>query len=364
MIRFPRILIPLALIGLLVCSGALAGGATLDGFAPREIPFQAEYADNPVLEGVSPTTGLAFDGPYVPILVVYDNAQNARPLVGIAQADIVYQMPNAGAGATKLIGLFADHIPTQAGSVRSARVPFIELREIYNAALVYAGGPTSDAPDYVDINRSLRDFGVYSRGLSFNVIGAQQEYMSTVDGKGTYYNTMADLRDIRDALLAAGAQFDPKPFRFTDALPTGGTAATDIEIAHFASKTGSNAGHSGSWARYAYDAETNAYARMVDTGAFADYADPAAALRYANLIVMRTEYRFSGNYVLLPGFVGQGVAEIFMGGRYIAGGWIHPSFDSRIVFVDENGGEVALQRGKTFIVVANQATRVTYSAGE
>ena len=364
MIKIKRMVLAALLLSLITASWAIAEPVTIDGSAARKISYQKSYADNPVIAGESSTTGLPFENLYTPILLVFDNAQKARPLVGIAQADIIFQMPNAGAGATKLLGLFSDTIPVQAGSLRSARVPFIELREIFDAALVYAGGPTSNVSDYIKINYRLRDFDVYGKGLSFNLIGAQQQYESSVDGKGKYFNTMANLQDIREQLLSDDIRFTQVPFRFTDTPPTGGEAATNIEIAHFASRIENNEGNPASWARYLYDADQNAYARMVDTGVFADYSDPDTALTYTNLIVMRVNYRFMGNYVLLPDMVGHGSAEFFIGGRYIQGGWIRKSFQDRIVFVDMNGEEISLLRGNTFIVVGNQATRVTYSADE
>lgn len=364
MIIVKRVLIAALILLIAGLGSAQAQPITLDGSLPRDIPFHTSYPDNPVIAGESSVTGLPFENLYVPIMMVFDNAQNARPLVGIAQADIVFQLPNAGAGATKLIGLFADNIPVQAGSSRSARVPFVELREIYNAALVYAGGPTDNVSSELDISRSIAKFDVYQKGLSFNLIGAQRAFASSVDGKGKYFNTMANLQDIRDQALSLDVQYPQRPYRFSDTLPVEGIPATDIEVAHFSSKIEDTMGNPASWARYLYDAQTNTYARMVDTGVFADYSDPDTAVTFSNLIVMRVKYRFYGNYVLLPEMVGNGPAELFIGGRYIEGGWSRESLQSRIVFVDQNGEEISLQRGHTFIVVGNEATRVTFSAGE
>ena len=358
--RAASVLLVIVLLAIAACAQA---ATTIPGTLTRDIPFKASYEDHPVIAGESTTTGLRYDGTYVPILVVYDNAEGARPLVGIAQADIVLQVPNAGAGATKLVALFADNIPTQAGSIRSARVPYIQLREVWGAALVYKGGPGSETNDDVDIRRSMRKYDVYNQGLSYNLISAQRQYESTVAGKYNAYNAMANLQDIKATLLAEGKQFTPKPGLFADAMPTGIDPATDIEIAHFSHETSKKQGHPASWARFTYDAAQNAYAREVNTGVFADYSDPETALTYTNLIVMRMKYRYTGNYVLLPQFAGQGAADIFIGGQYIAGGWVHKTEDSRFVFVDANGDELALLRGNTFIVIANEYTRVTYSTG-
>ena len=59
--------------------------------------------------------------------------------------------------------------------------------------------------------------------------------------------------------------------------------------------------------------------------------------------------------------VGTGNADIFMGGRHIAGVWVRKDVTSRTVFYDENGEEIRLQRGKTWINVTTQrSTEVTY----
>ena len=45
---------------------------------------------------------------YAPVLVVIDNAEFAHPQWGMKDVDVLYQAPNAGKGATKLLALFSD----------------------------------------------------------------------------------------------------------------------------------------------------------------------------------------------------------------------------------------------------------------
>ena len=90
---------------------------------------------------------------------------------------------------------------------------------------------------------------------------------------------------------------------------------------------------------------------------------------YANIIVQRCNTSFNGNAcpvtpVALEKGVAQGNADIFMGGRYIAGYWMRTGMDERTVFLDANGNEIAFQRGKTFIQVVNNNAEVTYSCDE
>ena len=49
-----------------------------------------------------------------------------------------------------------------------------------------------------------------------------------------------------------------------------------------------------------------------------------------------------------------------MGGKYIAGYWKRADANSRTVFYDAEGNEIALQRGKTFISIIPAETTVSY----
>ena len=56
-----------------------------------------------------------------------------------------------------------------------------------------------------------------------------------------------------------------------------------------------------------------------------------------------------------------GCAEIFQNGKYVRGAWTREEADSRLVLVDEDGSELRLQRGKSFIVITNDVSDVVYS---
>lgn len=51
----------------------------------------------------------------------------------------------------------------------------------------------------------------------------------------------------------------------------------------------------------------------------------------------------------------------FMGSCYIAGYWYRESIGMRTVLLDEDGSEIVLMRGKSFIIVTNVVTGVRYS---
>jgi hypothetical protein len=51
----------------------------------------------------------------------------------------------------------------------------------------------------------------------------------------------------------------------------------------------------------------------------------------------------------IPESVGRGNADIFIDGRYIPGYWARASLNDPTVFYDDQGNELKLNRGKTYI---------------
>ncbi|MBU3924750.1 DUF3048 domain-containing protein, partial [Patescibacteria group bacterium] len=63
-----------------------------------------------------------------------------RPLSGISEADIVFEMPVITDSITRLMAVFGCIIPTEIGSIRSARHDFIDLAKSVDAIFVHWGG--------------------------------------------------------------------------------------------------------------------------------------------------------------------------------------------------------------------------------
>jgi hypothetical protein len=344
---------------------AFAETTDIKGVLTRDLTLKASYPDNPVIDGVSSTTGLPFEGTYVPILQVFDNSMEARPQWGIAEADVVYQVPNAGVGATKLLALYADTIPASSGGTRSARVPFVDIRESWDAAFVHAGMPPKTVSDIVRVDLLLKKYGVKAKGLDFNLIENAQEFGVRETFAPGPHNLSARLLDIKNVLIQSGYQFKQRPFLFTDQLPSAGDIAWNIEISHYGDKTEKSIGNPSSWSSFTYDPVTNAYLRAVKEGPYYDRNNPAVQLSFSNVIVLRTKFSYAdGDYVILKNFTGSGAADIFMGGRYIKGAWYRERAGARIVLLDGKGSELPLQRGKTFIIVTNAVTKVSYGNGK
>ncbi len=324
----------------------------------KGIPFQAEYPGNPVIPDESPTTGLPWEGVYAPVVMVIDNAKDAHPHWGVGDADILYQVPNAGAGATKLLALFSDNAPDDAGGSRSARTPFVDVARGWGAAFVYAGTPGDYVSDKANVSLKLRDAGMRRDVLAFNLLG-NNDYSRRISGYSSPHNLSVDVARIRELALQNGAVFTPKPFLFADALPEGYPPVSRIEIRHYGETISGDDGNPASFSAFTYDASSKTWHRENAAGPYVDRDAPDAPLPFANVIVQRVQFSYSNPFIQLDHLVGTGAADIFIGGSYIKGGWQRESLDDRTVFVDENGKELSLLRGKTFIILTNDVTRVT-----
>ncbi len=312
---------------------------------------------NPEIEGQSPTTGLPWTGTYMPMLVQIDNDLGGvgdRAPWGAADADIVYESPLHQGGQTRISFLFSDVVPESVGPVRSARLTHAELREEWDAGFLYYGGQENGG---TDINKVFRKTGANKKGVLFSGI------VSTVKPWKKYYNRVSELNSPHNvdanvkamqALIPADFKAPSRPFLFTDELPETGEIAKSISIKQ------TNSAYSSS---FVYDAEANVYLRSVDGEPYVDKTTQMQ-LVFSNVIIQRTKLTFFEGDGARPVTVniGSGNADIFVGGRYIPGYWMRTGMNQRTVFFDQDGNELKLQRGKTFISIVDRSIAVSYTA--
>lgn len=75
-----------------------------------------------------------------PVAIMLASDPEARPLSGIASANMVFEMPVTPNGITRMMGVFWCHRPKEIGSIRSARQDFIPLAQGLGAILAHWGG--------------------------------------------------------------------------------------------------------------------------------------------------------------------------------------------------------------------------------
>lgn len=307
---------------------------------------------NPVVPGESPTTGLpSSNTTYTPILVQIDNNHAAIPQWGIASADIMYELPIQGQGHTRLTALFSDQYPVEAGPVRSGRVMHADLREEWDALIVHYGKQEDPGSDMRD---ALREYGVMKKGLAIDGIAKQyeKEYFARVKYHKAPHNVTVYVQKLLDLMLTQNYPFQPRPFKFTDGMNYSGVPALEFNIIHKGNKDSSST--------FVYNQQLKAYLRYTQDGPYFDLLKPEVHLAYNNVIVQRTKLSWNKSSLapLFNDVVGTGAADLFIGGQYIAGAWARNKMNQRTVFFDQNGNEISLQRGKTWIIMCDDTTEI------
>lgn len=358
-----RIISLLVAVGLLLSMASIANAeTTLVNEKDRKIKIQLKktggnYPTNPVISGESPITGLPWDGYYMPMLVQIDNSHggamsaNMAPW-GIRFADIVYESPLHKNGSTRISLLFSDTVPESVGPVRSARVGHVYLREEWDAGFLYYGGSATNA---ANINNEFKKTGARKKGVLFSGTDGEgkpwKKYYARVSGRTSPSNVDANVLAIQ-ALVPAEHVAPDRPFLFTDELTYDGVYTSNITVKWK---------HKEYVCAFAYDEASNSYLRSsgVDLEPYVD-AEVDEQMAFANVIIQRTEVNYKGSAQPITTNIDSGNADIFIGGRYIAGYWTRTDVDQRTIYFDANGNELELQRGKTYIGMVPPDVEVIY----
>ncbi len=354
-------------------------GTVLQDIPDRNITPKTDLSRNPVIAGESPTTGLPIsEGRYMPMLVQISNPEGSEKVdgkkvsaAGIGErapwggqyADIVYEGILYRTGQTRITFLFNDSFteeqPLSVGPVRSARIGHVLLREEWQGGIVYAGGPKAEENN---IAAMFAELGASEKGVTFNLLdNSYQEYKQRVSGVKAPDNVDVNLAGLR-TLVPATTEAEPHPFLFSDASPytDGYELAYSINL---------DWGHKKYISHFKYDEANNLYLRYSDAAPYMTFAsaeDRSAEneeqMSFSNVIIQRITYDYTNNSKIMPvmNSVGQGNADIFIGGRYIPGYWVRKSTTEPTIYFDDQGNELQLTRGKTFIAHFPPESLLTY----
>ena len=333
--------------------------------------------ENPVVDGINPLTGEIWSGSYHPIGVNIDQHPKALPNWGIASADIVFEMPIQADGSTRAFALFMGDIPTFAGPVRSARIPMGSLREIFGGAWVFYGWQNTVVNSgqlIVDVDswalHMHDDARQGGRWVFPFVEGTERNYANFFhrekDGEHVApYNVQVDMHAVENLFTQEPIK---RPFKFTEEGLDRGVDVSAITINYKTTKPQYVA-------EYKYNEAMGMYERYRSGEVYED-ALTRMPTAYSNVIVMRTDVSWFNNNNSRPVIqtVGQGTAEIFQNGKYIRGTWVRSHSDkeaddfasqsARLIFLDENGEELPLKVGKTFIQIVKNDQPVVVAAAE
>lgn len=276
-----------------------------------------------------------------PYAVMINNNHAAWPQCGLQDAYLVYEIVAEG-GITRMMALYKDEYPTKVGSVRSARHYFIDYAEENDAIFVHWGGSPQA---YSTISKGINDIdGIALEGTVFfrdRSLNRAYEHTGFVDLEKakTYAEEKGFTRDTdKDLLLNYSAE------EIDLSTNVQASSANEVELEYSYYHTTS----------YEYDSENKVYKRAMSGKANVDL-ETGEQYTAKNIIIYKVD-----NYTINDGEnkgrqelknIGSGSGYYISNGYSVPITWEKTSHSGQTVYKYENGEEITVNDGNTFIQI-------------
>ncbi len=317
---------------------------------------------------INPLTGEPSEKDYSktkPIAVMLNNVKAALPQSGNSQADILYEVPEEG-GATRIMGLFQDLDGIEElGSIRSTRPYYVRLALSNDAILVHAGGSpgayrliqemiekdTFDDMDFLENGTNSAYNYYYRKPERFSAGYASEHtlFIKTDKIKEFFKNNPDKIETKHRKYLRRTHKF------VEDATPANGVSADSINVSFSGYKS----------TTFDYDADSGKY---LVSEFDAPYMDEQAGKQVSveNVIIVQTTieplHDRKGRVAVY--LTGEGDGFFACNGKLEKIHWEKKKARYTYTFTDEDGNEVDLGIGKSFVCVLDKARPITVNGEE
>lgn len=280
-----------------------------------------------------------------PVAVMINNVPAALPQYGISQADVVFELPVEG-DLTRLMALYADYTKMpDICAIRSCRYYYPAIAKGFDAFYVHWGMDES-VRGYVESLGVERYDGLTNMGGLFARDTARRKAGYSLEHtgyfKGTQFASVVDKAKQRTDLLSSKKG---TAFRFCKMGTVEKPVGSDCNVLKVLFGNAS--------AKFTYNTETRTYLKDINGKAHVD-GKTGAQLSFTNVFVLETSISVRdgvGHKSL--NWAGSSSAR----GYYISNGviqkitWSKANGDeaSYLKFYDENGTELTINRGKSYI---------------
>ncbi len=299
----------------------------------------AKYENVP--EGISPLTGLPYDGDGRAVMVQLENTKEARPHSGISQADLIYEM-EVESKITRLTSFFLSKYPEKVGPVRSTRRQHMHLWKEWDYLYAFYGGSEYDPGQNIySLMEELSLTAPYLDGTKNS-----GSFTRAKDRKSPH-NAYINLNNIIN-------KYDYNPVQrsiyFDETLDVTGEVAEEISFSYNSSNN----------IKYVYNGDTSEYERFINGDPMLDKENDEQ-LSVKNIIVQHANhYKIDNTPYTNIDLVGSGKAEYFTEGTMRSGTWERKSVNDLTRYYDKNGEEIAFMPGTSYIQILRNDTSVEF----
>ena len=318
---------------------------------PVETASEEPEVEEPVIEvkhrydeplaGLSPLTGMPYEGDGKVIMVQMENTSKARPHSGLKQAELIYEM-EVESTITRLTTFFLGTYPEKVGPVRSARRQHIELWNEWNYLYVFYGGSTFKPGQ--DIYEWIDNLGITAK----RVDGTKSSTgFSRSADRVAPHNAYTNLEVVMEK--AYDFQPEARTINFDENLEVTGDKAEKISLSYRSDN------------RITYEfSEAGTYLRFINGEPMMD-KETDEQIEVKNVIVQHANhYAVTDTVYTNIDLIGTGAAEYFTDGVMRKGTWEKKDADSFTIYYDEAGNEISFKPGKSFIQIMRNDSEVIF----
>lgn len=320
-------------------------------------PVEPEPEPEPVYPYANPLTGKGLNEDISgkrPIAVMFNNLKKALPQIGVAQADVLYEIVAEG-GITRIMGVFQDLEGVgDLGSIRSARDYYVSLALGHDAIYIHAGG----SPQAYD---AFSNWGVthidFVNGPYGNMCWRDPERRKTA---GLEHSLLTSSEKVLEQM--------PSRFRldhedgydvgwtFSKEAPDSQQQASKLTVPFSKYKTG----------YFTYNAEQNLYRidQHID-GSDLPYVDGADGepVGVANVLVLYTDVsqvKGDDKGRMNVRTTGGGDGLLLRDGMLYEITWKRDKRTDNFSFLDKSGNDIPLAMGSSYINIISASSQVTW----
>ena len=285
-----------------------------------------------------------------PYAVMINNLGAARPYhTGLQDAYLVYEIVVEG-GITRYLALFKDKTNEVVGNVRSARHYYIDYVLENDAYYVHWGWSPQAQSDISSLDIDNLN------GLTY---GSPYFFRQNISGVNTEHKAFTNLSELANLVDRLGYRKETNKdlllnYSATSVeLPSDATDATEIDIKYSGSST----------TNYVYDSDAKVYKQFVNDKEHTDY-ETKKQYTVKNIIVYQVENTtIAGDNKGRQDLdnIGTGEGYFITEGKTIPITWEKDSRSSQTVYRYENGEEITVNDGNTWIHIVPKSGKISIS---
>jgi hypothetical protein len=262
----------------------------------------------------------------IPFMVMVENSSQARPQIGLSQADIIYET-SAEAGIPRFIALFHKNSPSVIGPVRSVRPYFISIAKEYGLPFAHCGG-SSEALTAISNTSTLKSINEITNG----------SYFWRDPSKAAPHNLYTSSENIKKYITDKGLEITKSPFiTFDSIFYDNKEFKTSNSLRIVINK----------YYNTSYTYNEGLYTKAMDDKQSIDSYNNTP-LTFSNIVIQKTSIIQSADNVHLDiKLLGTGGGYVLSKGKVIDITWSKSSDDSRTILYDKDHNEIPLSPGKT-----------------